>query len=103
VSRGTAHRPIRSADEEAALQAAMRQALERGAATAAAGRPPDPDPAAFGGQVRPTAPARAVSGVLRSRVARGIVRVKRTRKKEAAPAVPVADPRGRGGKVDVRA
>ena len=100
MPRGPAERPIRRADDEAALQAAMRRALEQGAAAAVAGRAAVADPPAFGGQVAPPAPVQGASAVVRCRGARSIVLRRRVRKKDAAP--PAADPRGRGGKLDVR-
>jgi hypothetical protein len=104
VSRGPADRPIRSSDEDAALQAAMRQAAERGAAPASAARAPDPDPPASGGRVAETAPVRAVTGVPRQRAARSFVlsKVQKKGKKDSPEREKLSDPRGRGSVLDFR-
>ena len=101
MPRRTADRPIGAGDDEVALQAAMRRALEQAAAPAVV-RFSVPDPPAFGTQVAQTAPIRGALGVSRSRAARTVLLVKRPRRKEPPRAERVNDPRGRGGKVDVR-
>jgi hypothetical protein len=103
VPRGPADRPIRAADDDAALQAAMRRALEQAAAPMEA-RTPAPDPPVFGTRVAQTAPVRAAIGATRHKGAPAFSPVrpgKRARKESPGRAV-VPDPRGRGRKVDLR-
>jgi len=101
VPRGPADRPIRAGDDEVALQAAVRRALEQAAAPAIV-RFTVPDPPSFGTGVAPTAAIRGGSGVVRSRGVRAAVGVRRIRKKGAARAEPIPDPRRRGEKIDFR-
>ena len=94
-------RGLRRIDEKAALQAAMRRALEQAAAPGVV-RFVVPDPPSFGTSVAQTAPVRAAARVARTRAARAIVLHRRTRKKEATSADVPPDPRGRGGTMDLR-
>jgi hypothetical protein len=100
VPRGPADRPLRKVDDEVALQAAMRRALEQAAAPGEV-RFVVPDPPCFGTGVTQTAPVRRGSGVVRSRGARAVARIPRARKKAASPPDPAADPRGRGVRLDL--
>ena len=97
--RRTGDRPISRTAEEVALQAAMVRALEQGAAAVTAGRA-DPVPAGAGTGVAATAPMRGISPVAASRPARSFVLPRAKRKDKKGP--PPPDPRGRGGRVDVR-
>jgi hypothetical protein len=104
VPRGPSDRPIRNADAAAALQAAARQAQERGAAMIAPGPAARPDLPEFGVRVLETAPAPNVTGVRRTRNARALVLAEARKKggKESADGERAPDPRGRGGALDVR-
>jgi len=101
VPRGPADRPIRVSDPEAALQAAMAQARERGAAVGVPARAPDADPPAFGGRIAEPAPVRAVRSVARHRGVRSVA-PSRPRKPDRREHERVPDPGGRGSALDVR-
>ena len=102
MPRGPADRPIRVGDDEAALQAGMRRALEQGAASVPGVGVPEPAPPSFGRQVAQPAPVRVSSGVVRAKGARSFSPVRPRKRKEAPGGDPVPDPRGRGRKVDLR-
>jgi len=104
VPRSPSDRSPAAADA-AALEAAARQALERGAAPAPPPPAPSPDRPGPAVRVRQTAPVRGAAVQGRSRGARSFVlRRKGRAKRDEPPAGRAApDPRGRGGRLDVRA
>ena len=102
MPRGPADRPIRASDDDAALQAAMRQAAERGAAPGIPVCAPDPDPPRIGGRVAETAPVRVITGVPRQRAARSFALAPKKGKKEPPEKAALPDPRGRGSALDLR-
>ena len=99
MPRRAEERPIRASDPEVALQAAMRQALERSAAPGLPIRAPDADPPAFAGRIGEAAPARAVGAPARRRGARTLALPKKAARTEP---VRIPDPRGRGSALDLR-
>ena len=103
MPRGPADRPIRSRDDEVALQAAMRRALEQGAAPAES-RPSGAEAPSFGASVAPAAAVRAAAPASRQRAVPPLPRVRprKADRRESPTGEAAPDPRGRGGTVDLR-
>lgn len=105
MPRGPADRPVPPADADpAALDAALRQARERAAAPVPPGSVPEPERPGPATRVRQTAPVRGATVQGRTRGAQSHVLQKKGRRKRDEPSAGKAapDPRGRGGRVDVR-
>ncbi len=103
MPKGPADRPIAPvAPEAAALQAALRQAQERGAAPVSPGPTPEPERPGHTARVEETRSADAPRAVDRNRGARSFtLSRKRDRKKREDPAGERArDPGRRGRRVD---
>jgi len=105
VPRGPADRPVPPPDaESAALEAARRQAQERASAPVSPGSVPEPDRPGLASRVKEPEPVRGATVQGRTRGARSYVLQKKGRRKpdgsSAGKAAP--DPRGRGGRVDLR-
>ncbi|HZE95859.1 MAG TPA: hypothetical protein VE981_02420 [Planctomycetota bacterium] len=102
---GAANRPVAPADPDPpALDAAMRQARERAAAPVPPGRVPDPEAPGTTPRVEEVRPAvgAVVQGDPRGARSHRLA-PRRRRKTKDTPAGPDApDPRGRGGRLDLR-
>ena len=90
--------------DRAALEAAMRQAQERAAAPVSPGRVPKPERPGLTSPVKGVAPARGaiVQGRTRGARTHGLQRKGRRKRDESSAGKAAPDPRGRGGRVDVR-
>ena len=88
----------------AAEEAALRQALERAAAPVPPGAVPVPDRPGQAGRVKEAAPVRGAVIQGRTRGARTFVLQRKGRRKrdESSAGKTAPDPRGRGGRVDLR-
>ena len=90
--------------DSAALEAAMRQAQERAAAPVSPGPVPEPLRPGLPTRVQGTAPVRGATVQGRTRGARSheLQRKGRRKRDESSAGKAAPDPRGRGGRVDVR-
>ncbi|MBV8881106.1 MAG: hypothetical protein JO332_14165 [Planctomycetaceae bacterium] len=105
MPRGPSVRPAPPVDaESAAEEAALRQALERAAAPVPPGPVPVPDRPGQAGRVKETEPVRGAVIQGRTRGARSFVLQRKGRRKrdESSAGKAAPDPRGRGGRVDLR-
>ena len=105
MPRSPSDRPLPPVDAEAAaLDAAMRRARDQAAAPVPPGPVPEPDRPGPAVRVRRTEPVRGATVQGRTRGARSFVlerKLRRKREESSARKAP-PDPRGRGGRVDVR-
>jgi hypothetical protein len=105
VPRGPSDRPVPPVpSDSAALEAALRQAQERAAAPVSPGSVPEPERPGLAPRVKGTEPVRGATVQGRTRGARSFVLHRKGRRKRDEPSAgkAVPDPRGRGGRVDVR-
>lgn len=105
MPKGAATRPVPPADAgSAALDAALRQARERAAAPVPAGSAPVPERPGQTSRVKGVAPVRgaAVQGRTRGAQSHVLPRKGRRKREESSAAAAAPDPRGRGGRVDLR-
>ena len=105
MTRSPSERPVPPVDSDsAALEAALRQAQERAAAPVSPGHVPEPERPGPAVRVKETEPARGATVQGRSRGARSHVLQRKGRRKrdESSAGKAAPDPRGRGGRVDLR-
>ena len=105
MPRSPSERPVPPVDSDrAALEAALRQAQERAAAPVSPGRVPEPERPGPAVRVKEAEPARGATVQGRTRGARSHVLQRKGRRKRDEPSAGKAapDPRGRGGRVDLR-
>jgi len=105
VPRGPLDRPLPPVESDpAALEAALRQAQERAAAPGSPGPVPVPERPGLSTRVKGTAPVRGAVVQGRTRGARSFDLQKKGRRKrdESSAGKPAPDPRGRGGRMDLR-
>lgn len=105
MPRGSATRPAPPADgEPAALDAALRQARERATAPVPPGTAPEPSRPGPAVRVPEAAPVRGATVQGGTRGARSHALQKKGRRKRDEPSAGKAapDPRGRGGRLDLR-
>jgi hypothetical protein len=104
VPKGPSDRPVSPADAEAgALQAALRQAQERGAAPVAPGHAAEPDTPDHVSVVEPSQALDEATIRGQNRGAHSFVLAKEEKKPQEVPAgEPSPDPRGKGTTLDTQ-
>jgi len=105
VPRSSSDRPLPPVDpDSAALEAVLRQAQERAAAPGSPGFVPEPVRPGLPTRVKGTAPIRGATVQGKNRGARSheLQRKGRRKRDESSAGKAAPDPRGRGGRVDVR-